>query len=151
MTQAPPTIGPVEYLIMTFKGNQFTGEITPALMDLLDSGMIRMIDLAVVSKDAEGNVTILEAGELSEDVADALVKLNGELTGLLSEADLMLLAEDMDNNTTDVAMLVEHVWATQFAQAVRNAKGELVTSVRIPHDVVEAARQSLLEASKAAH
>ena len=144
MTQ---TIGPVEYIIISFEGRQFKGEIVPALFDLLDKGLVRIIDLAVVSKDKSGNITTFEANELSADVAAALIKLDGELTGLLSEQDLMLVAEEMDNNTTAAAMLFEHVWATQFAQAVRNAKGRLVTNVRIPHEVVEAARQSLLEAA----
>ncbi len=144
MTQA---IGPVEFIIVAFEGRQFKGEIVPALFDLLDKGLIRIIDLAVISKDEDGNVTILEANELRAEVAEALIKLDGELTGLLSEADLMLVAEDMERNTTEAAMLFEHVWATQFAQAVRNANGVLVTNVRIPNDVIESARQSLLNAA----
>lgn len=143
-------IGPLEYIIVGFEGNRFTGEITPALADLVDKGLIRIIDLAVVSKDKDGHVAILEAGELSAEVAQALVKLEGEHTGLLSEADLALVAEALDNNSTAAAMLFEHVWATRFAQAVRKAHGSLVASVRIPHDVVEVARQSLIEAAKKA-
>lgn len=144
MTQA---LGPVEYLIFYFEGNQFRGEILPALTDLLDQGLIRIIDLAVVSKDDEGVVTILEAGELQAEVAEALVKLEGELTGMLSEADLLMVADELDNNTTAAAMLFEHVWATEFAQAIRNANGQLLANVRIPNDVVEAVRDSILTAA----
>lgn len=143
-------LGPLEYVIVAFEGNKFTGEIVPALTDLLDKGLVRVIDLAVVSKDENGNVTIFDANELSADVARALVKLDGECTGLLSEEDLRMAAEGMKNNSTEVAILFEHVWATRFSQAVRKAHGTLVMNVRIPHDVVEAAQQSMLEAAKGA-
>lgn len=143
-------IGPVEYLVFHFEGNRFTGEIIPALTDLLDQGLIRIIDLAVVSKDGNGDVMIFETGELEADVAEALIKLNGELTGLLSEADLMMVAEELENNSTAAALLFEHVWATQFAQAIRNASGQLVMDVRIPNEVVQTARRSLIEASQLA-
>jgi uncharacterized membrane protein len=144
MTQA---LGPVEYLIFYFEGNQFRGEILSALTDLLDKGLVRIIDLAVVSKDEEGTVTILEANELQAEVAEALIKLEGELTGLLSEEDLLMVAEELDNNTTAAALLFEHVWATEFAQAIRNANGQLLMNVRIPNDVVEEARESILAAA----
>jgi hypothetical protein len=140
-------LGPVEYLIFYFEGNQFRGEILPALTDLLDQGLVRIIDLAVVSKDEEGTVTILEANELQADVAEALIKLEGELTGLLSEEDLLMVAEELDNNTTAAALLFEHVWATEFAQAIRNANGQLLMNVRIPNDVVEEVRDSILAAA----
>jgi uncharacterized membrane protein len=144
MTQA---LGPVEYLIFYFEGNQFRGEILPALTDLLDQGLVRIIDLAVISKDEEGTVTILEANELQAEVAEALFKLEGELTGLLSEEDLLMVAEELDNNTTAAALLFEHVWATEFAQAIRNANGQLLMNVRIPNDVVEEVRDSILAAA----
>jgi uncharacterized membrane protein len=141
------TIGPVEYLVVHFEGNQFRGEIIPALTDLLDKRLIRIIDLAVVSKDNDGNVAILESSELQADVAAALIKLDGELTGLLSEDDLLMVAEELENNSTAAAMLFENVWAAQFAQAIRNANGQLLLNVRVPHDVVEAAATALLDNS----
>ena len=142
------TLGPVEYLVVVFEGNQFKGEIIPALNDLRDKGLLRIIDLAIVAKDQEGNVLLLEASELTGEVAEALVKLEGEHDDLLSEADLLLVAEDLPNNCTAAAMLFENVWAARFAEAVRNASGQVVMNVRIPHDVIEAARRSLIEASK---
>jgi hypothetical protein len=144
MTQS---LGPVEYLIIHFEGNKFNGEIIPALTDLIDRGIIRVIDLAVVSKEADGSVTILEAGELDADVADALVKLEGELTGMLSEEDLLMVADELDNNSTAAAMLFENVWAAEFTQAIRNAHGEVLLIERIPHDVVTTVRQAILDAA----
>lgn len=143
------TLGPVEYLAVVFDGNQFKGEIVPALTELLDAGLIRIIDLAVVSKDGDGDVVILEAGELKDDVASALARLDCEFAGLLSEEDLLLLAEELPNQSTAAAMLFENVWAARFAQSVRNANGQLVMNVRLPHNVVEAARRTLIEASQA--
>lgn len=145
MTEA---LGPVEYLIVAFEGNRFKGEIVPALNELTDNGLIRIIDLAVISKDAPGNITIFEASELKDDVAQALARLDCEFAGMLSEEDLLLAAADLPENSTAAAMLFENVWAMRFAQAILNANGEVLVNVRIPNDVVETVRQSLIEASK---
>ena len=142
-------IGPVEFLIIGFAGNQFNGDIAPALVELVEAGTVRIIDLAVVSKDGEGNATIFEMQELSPDVADALVALTGEVSGLLSEEDLLGVAEDLAPNSTAAAILVEHIWATRFAQAVRAAKGDLLLSERIPGAVIDEVRASLLSAAAA--
>ena len=108
----------------------------PALNDLLDQGLVRLIDIAIVSKAADGAVSILETQELGPEVAEAFLQLTGEASGLLSEADLQELGEDLDPGTTAAALLFEHVWATRFAIAVRAAKGELVLAERIPHAVM---------------
>ena len=91
---------------------------------------------------------MLEGSELKGDVAEALAKLDGEFTGLLSEADLLMVGEELGNNSTAAAMLFENVWAARFTESIRNANGQLLINVRIPNDVVEAVRQSLIEASK---
>jgi hypothetical protein len=146
-TDAPP-LGPVEYIVVHFAGNRFTGEIAPALSDLLDRGLVRIIDLAVVSKDHDDTVTILEVQELSPEVAAAFIKLEGSNRGLLSEADLEAAAEALEPGNTAAALLFEHVWATRFAEAVRAAHGTLVLAERIPHAVVAEARASLLAAAE---
>ena len=143
---ATPALGPVEYIVIRFNGDRLTGDIVPALNALLDQGLVRMIDLAIVSKDAEGTVSILETQELSPEVAAAFLKLTGEVSGLLSEADLQALAEDLDPGTTAAALLFEHVWATRFAVAVRAANGELLMSERIPNAVMAEAQATLLAA-----
>ena len=144
------TLGPVEHLIVAFEGNRFKGEIVPALTDLLDQGLIRILDLAVISKDQDGNTTVFEASELADEVAQALAKLDYPLAGLLSEQDLMLEAEELPANSTAASMLFENVWAARFAQAIRSADGRVLMNVRIPNDVVEAVRQSLIEAGELA-
>lgn len=134
-------VGPVEYLVVAFEGNHFKGELIPALTNLLDRGLIRILDLAVISKDAAGNVLLFEASELPDEVSQTLASLEGEHDDLLSEDDLLIAAEDLENNTTAAAMLFENVWAARFAQAIRNADGEVLLNVRIPNAVVEAAQQ----------
>ncbi len=140
-------LGPVEYIVIRFVGDQLTGDIVPALNALLDQDLIRMLDLAVVSKDRDGTVSILETQELSPEVAAAFVRLTGAVSGLLSEADLSELGETLDPGSTAAAFLFEHVWATRFAVAVRAARGELLLSERIPHAVMAEAQASLLAAA----
>lgn len=144
---AADSLGPVEFIVIGFAGNHFTGEIAPALDELLEQGLIRIIDLAVVSKDTDGAVTILEMQELSPEVAAAFIKLEGSVRGLLSEADLDDVADGLEPGNTAAAMLFEHVWATRFGAAVRAAHGELLLSERIPHAVIAEARASLLAAA----
>jgi len=144
MTDTPiGALGPVEYIVIRFAGDQLTGDIVPALTDLLEQSLVRLIDLAVVSKAADGTVSILETQELKPEVAAAFLKLTGTASGLLSEADLEDLAADLAPGTTAAALLFEHVWATRFATAVRAARGELVLAERIPHAVMAEAQASL--------
>jgi uncharacterized membrane protein len=144
MPEPAAVLGPVEYIVIRFEGDRFTGDIVPALNALLDQGLVRLIDVAVVSKAPDGTVSILETQELAPEVASAFLKLTGEISSLLSEADLQELGQDLAPATTAVALLFEHVWATRFARAVRSAKGELVVSERIPHAVMAEAQAQLL-------
>ena len=136
-------IGPVEFLLLGFEGNRFDGRIAPAIAELVDKGLIRLLDLAVVIKDASGEVAILEMQELPEDVAEAVKTLAGDIRGLMSEADLMEVADNLEPSTSVAALLVEHIWSTRFQEAVRGAGGELLISERIPGDVVDEARATL--------
>ena len=108
---------------------------------------MRLIDVAVVTQAADGAVSILETQELGPEVAEAFERLTGEVSALLSEADLQELGDELDPGTTAAAFLFEHVWATRFAAAVRAAEGELVLSERIPHAVMAEAQASLLAAA----
>lgn len=150
----PPLSGsrlsPLEFVLIAFEGDQFTGDILPALGDLVQGGMIRIVDMAVVSRLADGGVSILEVQELSAELAEAIIALTGEPSGLLSESDLMEVAEDIDPGTTVASILVEHLWLERFATAVLGAKGKLLMAERIPHEVAVEARNTLIEAGHAA-
>ncbi|WP_172295345.1 DUF6325 family protein [Pseudoruegeria sp. HB172150] len=144
------SIGPVELVVIDFEGNQFNGEVASSLLDLIDKGFIRVIDLAVVIKDADGNADVLEMQDLREDVAQAMKALAGEFSGLMSEEDLMDLVAEVPDNSTSMMVLFEHLWLGDFAKAVRASGGVLTMAQRIPGDIVDAARASLLEAAKTA-
>ena len=136
-------IGPVDYAIIAFPGNQFRGDIVPALGDLVDAGTIRIIDATFVGKDGDGNVVAFELTELAPDVQEALDALNIEVGGLFNEDDLADAAESLEPNSSAALLVWENVWARKVAQAMRDAGGELIAFER--HDVVQAAREWVLE------
>ena len=140
-------VGPVEYMIVSFPGNRFTGEIAPALAKLVESNTIRIIDLAFVSKDADGAIAAFELSDIDEEVRRGLEALGLEATGLLGEDALMYAAEDREPNSSAALLLWEDVWATELAAALRGAGGELVALGRISHDAVMEARELVLSAA----
>jgi len=133
------SIGPVEYLIVAFPGNQFKGEIVPALAELVESGTIRIIDLAFVMKDADGAVVTAEMGDLDSDVFKAFDALTPETLGLLNEEDLAAAAEELEPNSSAALLVWEDVWATKLRDAILNAGGEVLDLERLPYEVVQAA------------
>jgi hypothetical protein len=142
-------IGPVDYAIIAFPGNQFRGEIGPALADLVDSGTIRIIDIAFVLKDEGGNTVAMELTELDPDVQAALESAGVEVGGLFNEDDLQDAADGLPPNSSAALLVWENVWARKVAQSMRDAGGELVVFERLPHEVVQAAREWALEQAKA--
>jgi uncharacterized protein DUF6325 len=133
------SIGPVEYLIVAFPGNQFKGEIIPALADLVEAGTIRIIDLAFVMKDADGAVVTAELGDLDSEVFKAFDALSPETMGLLNEEDLAAAGEELDPNSSAALLVWEDTWATTLRDAIVNAGGEVLDLERVPYQVVNAA------------
>jgi uncharacterized membrane protein len=142
-------IGPVDYAIVAFPGNEFRGEIGPAIAELVENGTIRVIDIAFVAKDADGNAVAMEITELDPDVQEALDSAGLEVGGLLNEDDLIDAADGLEPNSSAAMLVWENVWARKVAQAMRDAGGELVAFERLPHEVVQAAREWALEQAKA--
>ena len=141
-------IGPVDYAIIAFPGNQFRGEFAPALADLVDAGTIRIIDAAFVGKDADGNILAFELTELAPDVQEALDTLGIEVEGLFNEDDIVAAGEELEPNSSACLLIWENVWARNVAQAMRDAGGVLLDFDRLPHDVVQAAREFVLAAAE---
>ena len=142
-------IGPVDYAIVAFPGNRFRGEIGPALSDLVENDTIRIIDIAFVGKDANGDAVALELTELEPEVQASLDSAGIEVGGLLNEDDLMLTAEELDPDSSAALIVWENVWARRVTQALRDAGGVLVAFERLPHEVVQAAREWALEQANA--
>ncbi|HEX5587632.1 MAG TPA: DUF6325 family protein [Acidimicrobiia bacterium] len=130
-------IGPVEILVVGFPGNQFTGEITPALGELVESGLIRVIDLVFIAKDAEGDVVAIELDELDDTLTVAFQPHVESPSGLIADEDIEDLGADLPPNSSAAILLFEHVWATKFRDAVVSSGGELLASIRIPKDVID--------------
>src|SRR3954451_21540485 len=130
------TIGPVEYIIVGFPGNDFTGDIVPGLAKLIDNKTIRVLDLLFVVKDVQGEVLAFEFDSREELAASG--DLDGETGGIISEKDVAHAAAALEPNSSAALLVWEDVWATDFADAIRTAGGVLLEGGRIPHDIVEA-------------
>ena len=142
-------IGPVDYAVIAFPGNQFKGEIAPALADLVEAGTIRLIDTAFVGKDENGGIFSLELNELDPRVQAGLSALNIEVQGLLNEEEILAIGQELELNSSAALLVWENVWARKVAQSMRDAGGVLVAFDRVPHNVVQAAREWALEETKA--
>jgi len=137
-------IGPVDYLIVAFPGNKFRGEIAPALAELVDAGTIRIIDLAFVSKDADGEVLAFELNDLDPEVRAGFERAGCEVQGLFNEEDLAAAGEELELNSSAALLVWENVWARDVAQRMRDAGGILLDFDRVPHEVVQAAREAVI-------
>src|SRR5205823_10972202 len=111
-----------------FPGNKFTGQIVPELAKLIDSGLIRIIDLAFISKDSAGHVEVVEYDAVEELAAFA--GLDAEVGGILTDEDIAHAAVSLEPNTSAVLIIWEDAWAGPFAEAVRNANGVIRSEER---------------------
>ena len=140
-------LGPIEILVIEFPGNKFTGEIMPALNDLVDSETISIVDGLFVMKDAEGAIVYSEFEELStNDDAFALTEVIDMINGLLSDDDVQELAAELDNNSSAAILVFEHTWVKPLRDAIVSSGGVLVNSIRIPGAAVEEVLEALAEA-----
>ena len=130
-------MGPIEILIIGFPGNKFTGRIAPAIMELVDNGTIRVLDLLFVSKDADGVVTSLQAADLDEDGA-AFVSIDVTQPGALGPEDAEEVSDDLPANSSALLVAFENAWAGKLVDALQAADAIVIDSIRIPVDVVEA-------------
>lgn len=148
MTDDIEEMGPIDWLLVEFSGPP-TGAAAPYLLDLVERGLIRILDLIVVNKDDDGTITILELADLDGDGELDLAVFEGVRSGLIGEEDVAEAGEAMEAGTSGVFLLYENAWAAPFAVAVRQAGGQLVASGRIPVqsiiatlDALEAAEES---------
>ena len=135
------TTGPVEYIIVGFPGNKFTGNIAPALKALVDSNTVRVLDLIFVGKDVDGSVVIFEVDEL-EGMAE-FIEVDADVGGLIGDQDIAHAAACLEPNNSAALLIWEDVWATPFVNALREADGVLLEGARIPHELVSAALADL--------
>ena len=132
------TLGPIDFIALEFPGNRFKGEILSDIFELVDKGIIRIIDLVIIRKD-EGQVTVRELRELDPGHVEMLNPLKAEANQMITEGDIAMIAEALADNSTAGLLLIENVWAKKTKQAMMDANGRLVMFERIPHEVVEEA------------
>ena len=154
MTVGPPVVdegvdvdvlGPVDWIVVEFPGSRFKGEIAPALADLVDRDLIRVLDLLVLKKDAEGVLEAFELGDLGEGELGELHEHEKELAMLLSESDVESIAAAIEPGSSAAVLVWENKWAAPFGSAVRRAGGQLVASGRIPVQAILAAIEANAE------
>jgi hypothetical protein len=135
--------GPIDVVILRFPGNQFNGGIAPALRDLVVRGLVRVIDLLFVYKDADGSVGSVELAGLGPDLEPSFLDLDGQLGGgLLDAEDVDEVAAGLEPDSSVAVVAVENLWAVPFINAVRSAGGELVDQARVPSEVVDTVRRA---------
>ncbi|MGB5952195.1 MAG: DUF6325 family protein [Ornithinimicrobium sp.] len=131
------TIGPIDVVIIGFPGNKFTGRIAPALMELVDSGTVRLIDLLFVSKGADGVVTVVEAADLDGE-GEVFAQVDVVQPGALGVEDAEEVSDDLEPNSSALLIAFENSWAATFVDACRAADAVVIDQIRIPADVGEA-------------
>ncbi len=133
--------GPVDVYIIGFPGNKFTGRIAPAIMELVENGTIRVLDLLFVTKDEEGVVTTVAAADMDEEGA-AFLAIDVTQPGALGPEDAEEVSDDLPANSSTLLVAFENLWAAKLVDALQAADAVVIDSIRIPVDVVEAALQA---------
>jgi uncharacterized membrane protein len=140
-------MGPIDYLVVEFPGNRFTGKAFPMLVDLVDRGLIRILDLAFVTKDTDGLVAGLEIADLDGDGDLDLAVFEGASSGLLGDDEVQEAGQVLEPGSSAAILVYENVWAAPLAREIRLSGGQLVASGRIPVQAVLAALDAVETAS----
>ena len=135
--------GPISYLIVEFPGNKMTGEGLPLLVDLVDRGIIRVLDLMFVTREVDGSVTAIDISDIDGDGALDLAVFQGASSGLLDASDLEDAAPAIEPGSSAAILIFENRWALPFTQALRRGGAELVAAGYIPQDDIAASLDAL--------
>lgn len=131
-------IGPVDVYIIGFPGNNFTGQIVPAILDQVNNGNIRVIDVLFVMKDADGTVATLTIEDLDPETGPAFMELDIAQPGALNEEDADEIADDLPLNSSALLIAYENIWMNDLVMAFAAADAVVIDQIRIPVDVVAA-------------
>jgi Family of unknown function (DUF6325) len=131
------TIGPLEFAVIGCKGHQFTSEIVPELNSIQEKGLIRVVDLFFVRKDANGTVTVLEVHDLNDEELAAFDPIKEDLMGLLTPEDIALLTKAIPPDTSAVIVLLEHAWIVKLTEGLNRAGAVLLAGGMVPQASME--------------
>ena len=137
--EAVDELGPVDWIVVEFPGSRFNGQIAPALFDLVERDLVRVLDLLVLKKDDDGSLEAFELSDLDQGEIGELRTYESELAMLLSEEDVTSLGAAIESGSSAAVLVWENSWAAPFASAVRRSGGQLVASGRIPIQALLAA------------
>jgi len=129
--------GPVELRVIEFPGNRVPGEIIPAVVELVEKQIVRVIDILFVDKAEDGQVSVFEMNDLDEDNYQKFDPVVADVTGFLSNSDVEKLSVDLPNNSSAAILLFEELWPNRFKQAVESAQGKLVWSESISAEIID--------------
>jgi hypothetical protein len=136
-------MGPIDYIVIEFPGNRFTGEAFPALLELVERRLIRILDLLFIRKELDGATTVLSIEDLDQDGEFDYTVFQGASSGLIGQDDTAEAATAVEPGSSAGLLIFENVWAAPFATAVRRSGGQLVASGRIPVQAILASLDAL--------
>src|SRR6202046_2754652 len=139
MAEGNGSLGPISYLVVEFPGSKMTGEGLPILVDLVDQGVIRILDLVFVAKGQDGSLGIIGLADLDHDGTIDLAVFEGVSSGLVSQDDLDDAAPVIAAGSSAAILIFENRWATPFIQALRRGQDQLVAAGTIPQEDLAAA------------
>jgi hypothetical protein len=137
-------LGPIDYVVLEWQ-KELPGagtEVVPMLVDLVERGIIRILDVGFVSKDADGNVTAIDFGDVTQGES-GFAEFDGASTGLLDEGDLHEAGTVLEPGTSAVVLLWENRWAAPVAMALRRSGGQLVASGHLPVQAILASLDAI--------
>jgi hypothetical protein len=136
-------IGPIDFLLLEFQSDKMTGEAGAALFDLVEQGIVRIYDLLIIRKEADGSVVGLDLSDVSADSVGGFAAFAGARSGLVGDDDVAEAGSAMEPGTTAALLVYENTWAVPFVAAARKADAQVIASARIPADVVMSALDEL--------
>lgn len=135
---------PLEYALVAFEGNKFSGKIVPELLDLAEKGIVRFVDIVFISKDEDGRRRTVELNDLDDESYQMFVPLGKHVVSLFSEEDLEMAASGIPNNSSAALFLWENLWANNIRKAISASGGVLVERGQIPAEVVDQVKQEFV-------
>jgi hypothetical protein len=142
MSDDAGTLGPISYLIVEFPESKMTGEGLPILMDLVDRGVIRVLDLVFVHRDSDGSMEMIDVGDIDADGSFDFAVFAGASSGLIDPSDLTDASAAIEPGASAAILLFENRWATPFVQALRRGGAEFVAAGYIPQDALLASLEA---------
>ena len=137
------TLGPLEYTVIAFEGNRFNGEIAREIEKVVDKEVIRLVDVVLITKDIDGEVTAIELDNRDDPRFAGFASLLEGLHGLFTEDDVAAIGDDLPANTSALAVLFEHRWAEDLKEAIAGGGGFLVSRTTVAPEVLEAVNAEL--------